>query len=377
MQLLVDGMVFEVAGHGGNLRIFQEVLPRLCALDPDFDIAIVTAGRPQQPLPYHERISNIIFPPFERLIRPGRLFLWSLQRPVRALVQMPWINHVSPFIWHSSYYTLPIRPHGPIVTTVLDLLHERYDDLFNRWDDDWFRKQKRRCVEQSDAILCISETTRRDVIDAFDVEAERVIAIPLAPSTAFRRLRAGELSVMQAGKPYLLYVGGRSHYKNFKMLLKTYAQWAHRREIDLLLVGSPLSPAETQVIIDLQMTSAVKVLSGISDQHLCEIYNQAVAFVYPSLYEGFGIPVLEAMASGCQLIASHIPSTVEIAGNVPIYFDPTRTDSLIAALDLALARHFDRDHQHLEQGIQRAANYSWDLTARRTLKMYQSLVSPA
>lgn len=374
MRLLVDGMVFEVVGHGGNLRIFQEVLPRLCAFNPELEIVIVTAGRPQQPLPGHERITNLIFPPLERLIRPGRFFLWSLQRPVRAFVQMPWIGPVSPYIWHSSYYTLPARPQGPIVTTVLDLLHERYNGLFSRWDDDWFRKQKRRCIEHSDAILCISETTRRDVINVFDVEPKRVYTVPLAPSTTFHRLSEEERSVTRASKPYFLYVGGRSNYKNFTILLKAYSQWTHRHKIDLLLVGSPLNPMEAQEIATLQMQSVVNVLSDISDLRLCQLYNEAIAFVYPSLYEGFGIPVLEAMASGCQVIASHIPSTVEIAGEIPIYFDPARIDSLIAALDLAMARHFNRDLRRLEQGVQRSASYTWDRTAQQTLQIYRNLV---
>jgi alpha-1,3-rhamnosyl/mannosyltransferase len=100
-----------------------------------------------------------------------------------------------------------------------------------------------------------------------------------------------------------------------------------------------------------------------------------VGFVYTSWYEGFGLPVLEAMASGCRVIASRIPSTVETAGDVPVYFDPADAESLITALDLTWLEYSSANIHRVDHGISQAAGYSWDLTAQRTLQVYRNLVA--
>jgi alpha-1,3-rhamnosyl/mannosyltransferase len=103
------------------------------------------------------------------------------------------------------------------------------------------------------------------------------------------------------------------------------------------------------------------------------LYNQAAAFVHPSLYEGFGIPLLEAMACGCPVVASRIPTTREVAGDCPIYFDPMQPDELITALDVALAE--GRNSERVRRGLEWVKQYSWDRTARETLQVYRALFS--
>ena len=115
----------------------------------------------------------------------------------------------------------------------------------------------------------------------------------------------------------------------------------------------------------------VKVLSGLNDDLVCELYNKATAFIYPSLYEGFGIPLLEAMQCGCPIIASDIPSSREIAQNCPIYFSPQDENELIQAMDSIIKE--DEDSERLAHGYDRAKSFSWDTTAQKTLEIYQSL----
>ena len=104
---------------------------------------------------------------------------------------------------------------------------------------------------------------------------------------------------------------------------------------------------------------------------LCRLYNQAVAFVYPSLYEGFGIPLLEAMTCGCPIVASRIPSTVEVAGDCPIYFDPAEEDDLVNALDIALSE--GRNSERVQAGFEKVKSYSWDKTTAQTLQVYRAV----
>ena len=114
------------------------------------------------------------------------------------------------------------------------------------------------------------------------------------------------------------------------------------------------------------------MLQHIDDADLCRLYNQAAAFVYPSLYEGFGIPLLEAMACGCPIIASQIPSTAEVAADCPIYFAATDEGSLLEAMDIAVTE--GRNSARVHYGLERARRYSWDMTARKILETYQSLI---
>jgi glycosyltransferase involved in cell wall biosynthesis len=138
----------------------------------------------------------------------------------------------------------------------------------------------------------------------------------------------------------------------------------------VLVGGKSFSESEQQLMEKLAIAKQVKLLSNIDDETLCCLYNRALAFVYPSIYEGFGMPLLEAMACGCPIIASCIPSTVEVAGNSPIYFDPSEEDNLLNALDTALSE--GRNSERIQAGLERVKFYSWDKTAAQTLEVYRS-----
>ncbi len=112
-------------------------------------------------------------------------------------------------------------------------------------------------------------------------------------------------------------------------------------------------------------------MTNLDDEALCRIYNQTTAFILPSLYEGFGIPLLEAMACGCPVVASRIPSTIEVAGDCPIYFQPEEVETLTAALDIVMNE--GRDSERVKAGLDLVKRYSWNITAERTLKVYRSL----
>ena len=105
---------------------------------------------------------------------------------------------------------------------------------------------------------------------------------------------------------------------------------------------------------------------------MCYLYNRALAFIYPSLYEGFGIPLLEAMACGCPIVASRIPSTIEVAGDCPVYFNPNDVEELISALDIIIPE--GRNSKRTRSGLERVKKYSWQKTAEQTLEVYHSLV---
>jgi glycosyltransferase involved in cell wall biosynthesis len=226
----------------------------------------------------------------------------------------------------------------------------------------------------ADKVICISETTRKDVQSYYGIDSAKLQAIPLAYNQDFRRLKNGGCpQKLPNNRPFLLYVGSRGLYKNFKTLLQAYSVWQRRDEVDLLVVGSDWSDQERRRLADWGCVEQVHLLPAVDDQLLACLYNHAQAFVYPSLFEGFGIPLLEAMACGCPVVASRIPTTVEVANEHPFYFEPTDVDDLLAALDAALFE--GRQPARVESGVRRAQQYSWNSTAEKTLQVYRSLTS--
>ena len=171
--------------------------------------------------------------------------------------------------------------------------------------------------------------------------------------------------------PFILFVGERKGYKNFNCLLDAFCNWKMRNEIKLIAVGKPWDYEEEAYITDKGINKRVEVISSISDDELAGLYSASEAVVHPSLYEGFGFPIVESMATGSKLVASDIPTTREIAGDIPIYFDQNDSTSLIEALNIAVEKQLTE--KEVSDIGQHAFQYNWDNTARETIKVYKSL----
>lgn len=347
----------------------------MCDIDESIRIKLLTTGKLKQALPTHARISYLSIYQAERYVqrylRPGRLWKPIVVQTVQ-FVRGLWIGPTKDKIWHSTYYTIPHKWDGPSVVTVVDMIYERFPELFNRPRDERLREQKRRCVLAAEAVICVSETTRKDVHRFYGVDPGKVRVVPLAYSDVFRRLKDSDYPLTPATtRPFLLYVGERAHHKNFDGLLSAYGVWPSQKEVALVVVGKQWSADEKKRLVELGIRDRVHLLQDIDDDSLCHLYNQAAALVYSSLYEGFGIPLLEAMACGCPTVASRIPSTVEVAGSVPIYFEPRRAEDLLVALDRVLLE--GRRSQRTLMGLRHVKQYSWDKAAEQTLEVYRNL----
>jgi glycosyltransferase involved in cell wall biosynthesis len=387
LEVVVDGIIYQLQAHGGISRIFSEILPRMCGMDDSLHITLLSEGELKQSLPEHGRITHQTIPPVLRYLGPVFRYLrprrvWKPVIPLaRRFVRRLWIGRGGGKIWHSTYFTMPERWNGASVVTVVDMVYERFPDLFVGPEEDQFKlkrdydqflTEKRGCVLAADAVLCISDTTRRDVQHFYSMNSDRLHVIPLACSDAFRQLeQRHEVFEASTRGPFLLYVGSRVHYKNFDGFLKAYNTWSGREEIALVVVGGPWSASEEGRLVELGIRDQVHLITDVGDETLCHLYNQAAAFVHPSLYEGFGIPLLEAMACGCPVVASRIPSTREVGGEIPIYFEPTEVDDLLAALDIAISE--GRNSERVQAGLERAKSYSWDRTAVQTLEVYRQI----
>ncbi len=369
MRIFIDGVIFSLQKKGGISRIFAEVLSPMCALDSALDITLLAQDCDRHILPQHDRIHVV---PGEDWSQ-SRLFNKGIIK--KLLVKIQRFFYLSNFfldtsaIWYSSYYTLPSRWQGPAVMLAADLIHELYPNSFVGVKNDDFRERKRRCITRADAVICISETTRKDLIAFYKIDPQKTHVALLAHNTVFRPLGQDIYRYKRVTeRPFLLYIGTRVHYKNYDLFIKTYAQWAYVKEVDVVFVGPELSIEEQHVLDVLGIAGRVHVLKGVDDERLCVLYNQALAFIYPSIYEGFGVPLLEAMACGCPVVASDIPSTREIAADVPYYFRFHDQRDLIRSLEEVWQR--EGVDERITRGMERCRNYSWQKTAQQTLGIF-------
>jgi glycosyltransferase involved in cell wall biosynthesis len=251
------------------------------------------------------------------------------------------------------------------VITVYDLIREKFTPNAS------LMTQRQQSIYDSDAIICISGTTARDLVEHYDVDSNRISVIPLGV----------EHSVFHVSKPKenlvspfnLIYVGERDGYKNFSLLLDSFHQSASlRSKFRVLVFGKPWTPRERKLLLELQLTGHFIQLRG-GDRYLNSIYQKSVALVVTSRYEGFGLPVLEAMASGCLVVSTREGSLAEICGGLDIPFrhdDPHSLEvALFKALDFRLSDVYSE-----KDLIDYSTQFTWSNTAQQTYSVYSELL---
>jgi glycosyltransferase involved in cell wall biosynthesis len=251
------------------------------------------------------------------------------------------------------------------------MIHEKFSSALDPTNN--LSRIKAEAIDRADHVICISESTRKDLIEILGTDEKKVSTIYLAytPNDCLD----GDIKYFpQIEKPYLLYVGPRSNYKNFSRLLEVYNNSQKLRQ-DFQLVcfgGEKFSSAEAKQIQDFQLDGKVVQIPG-DDDILAHLYRQAAAFIYPSLYEGFGIPPLEAMSFGCPVVCSNVSSIPEIVGDAGEYFDPYDLDSMSHSIEKVL--YSDTTASNLKRlGSERIKLFSWDLCAAQTSAVYRSLL---
>ena len=324
MEIVVDTHIYKLHPNGGICRIFNETLPRMCELDEQVKFLMLRNGISiDQIPPRHQRINYSHYQQnlreFSRKEWRNPLFDKVLSKIVHRLLRECGKNQ----IWHSTYYTQPETWKGKRVVTVADFIGEKFQIFGKEFFPETQRKWMRSCVENADAVLCISETTKQDLLEIYQtVDSKKVKVVHLSCGDGFYQMDEVNFSeeLQSIDMPYFMFIGHRDYYKNFKILCEAFAKWSKRNNFMIVAVGKPIQKGEEEFWEELGIRDRVKILSCLDDEKVCQLYNKATAFVYPSLYEGFGIPLLEAMNCGCPIIASDIPSTREIATDCPVYF---------------------------------------------------------
>lgn len=275
-------------------------------------------------------------------------------------------------IYHATYYnsrnlSLAKSFGFKTVITVFDMISEIYPDRPPRFR--FFRDTKRKSINLADGIICISESTKNDLVRIFGFEEKRIEVVHLASS--FQKDASDNLQTPRTN--LILYVGNRAGYKNFSILLRAFGASSSLRSKFTLVAfgGGKFDDGEEREITDLELQGSVIHVSG-DDLRLRDLYLTSKVLVYPSLYEGFGLPLLEAMSLGCPVITSNVSSMPEIGNDAVLYFNPTNAKELQSLLERTLINEELLDGLST-RGLARSGEFSWRMTALKTLDLYNRL----
>jgi len=263
------------------------------------------------------------------------------------------------FIFHSSYNRVTSNPKARQVVTIHDFVHEKFYSGVRRY---LHLHQKNKSINGAAKIITVSENTKRDLLDYHpQISPENIAVIYNGVSEDFYPL--AEKSPVT--KPYLLFVGSRAYYKNFIFTIDLVKE---QKEFDLFIVGSALNKKEEQTLNN-KLGGRWKLFSGVDNAALNKIYNHAFALIYPSAYEGFGIPLLEAMKAGVPFIALNTSSIPEVAGAAGILIDGLDVEHFSKALETINTQ----GQEIVAKGFLQAAKFSWEKSYAETKAVYQSL----
>ena len=294
-----------------------------------------------------------------------------------SFVARPMIRRWQPDVVHETYFHKQGNSADkfPRVVTVFDMIAELDAQQQSKQPVDFKSTDKYQAVQRADHVICISEHTRQDLVRLFDVSPNKLSVIHLGCDQPLPEQYAAEVQ-RKIQRPFLLYVGLREGYKNFAGMVNAIAaSLILKKDFDIIAFGGgEFTLSERQLIsslgFDLQQ---VRQLGG-TDQELNSLYSQAAAFIYPSTYEGFGLPPLEAMAMQCPVVSSCASSMPEVIGDAAEFFDPDDTDSMRFAIEQVVLSE-ERKQDLIKKGNQRVTQFRWSTCAEKTLVVYQAVVN--
>lgn len=349
-MLVLDNIIFSLQKSGGISVVWSELLKRLQLNNVNFKCI------------EYDSINNInrnqLNIAFEKIkIRKKRLL--NISRYLS-----PRISCEKAFIFHSSYYRTCSNPKAINITTVHDFTYEYYYTGIKKRVHLW---QKYRAIAKSDYIICISENTKHDLLKFLpDInEAKiRVIYNGVSDDYFFIRERENLKFPFDLGT-YVLFVGSREKYKNFELTVKAVAY----SKLKLVIVGAPLLTEEVELLQEELGQSNFIAVGRVSNEELNHLYNGAMALLYPSEYEGFGIPVLEAQRAGCPVIAYNASSIPEVIGDTPLLINILSIESITKCFDILKVK--EERENIVYRGIENAKRFTWDRMYEQVIELYK------
>jgi glycosyltransferase involved in cell wall biosynthesis len=390
MKILFDHQIFEEQRFGGISRYFCEVIEVLHRLDQfSVDISLKYSRNEylRQSVFSHKMNGD---PSAYENFMPGHNFKgkWSLyvawnkiKKPlsisdINKELSIKALKNQDFDVFHPTYYDdyfLKYLGDKPFVLTVYDMIHEIYPEFFGLVDK--VSERKRNLAKKAHKILAISECTKKDLVRIFGIAPEKIVVTHLASSMALTKgmLPVSSLDTVLPTR-YILFVGARTIYKNFYFFINSMRSLMEADPgLHIFCTGGSFTKNEIIFFETHGIADRVHHHSA-SDAELGLLYQRALAFVFPSLYEGFGIPVLEAFSNACPAVLARTGSLPEIGGDAAVYFEPKDAQSVHAAMTEVLYQP-GRSAELVLLGRQRLQQFSWERTGQETAAVYRALAA--
>jgi len=373
VRLALDGEVFCWNQKRGIPRVYREILTRVGQIDPEIEVRVGVQGEMRTAILDELGFKVDRIPRLSPTLRPW--CLWRHITPgVNSILRRMYWRRCKADVYHTTHYSLP-PVAGPAFCIVHDMMPEQFPDSFPGSDRIDLCLRKKKAVERSDLVLCSSQNTRRDVTRLLGVPGDKCRIMHMAgfPGEQVRRV-AGPTRKPQ--KPFFLYVGGyRMPYKNFAFVAECLGDPAFSAfsQFDLVVAGPETPTVEERDRYGDRLRGRLRFLDNCDDDDLIRLYSTCSAFLMPSLYEGFGLPVLEALACGAAVICSDRSSLPEVGGDAVYYFDPESPQEFRDALTEALAE--GRCSDAVKRRVQHARRFSWEKTTREFCKTVRDISS--
>ena len=376
MRIAIDGRTIQ-DHFPGIARYVYNLVSAL--VDLDVEIELLLLHDPERPSTRFnlETLRDVRLIPL-----PLVPFSWRSQLVIPRL-----LRRLEADLYHSTYYVMPYMAGCPTVVTLYDTIPFLFPEyLPSGWARWFYPRAMRLAAGRSGLILAISEAAADDLSHFLSLESSSVLVTPLAADTRFRPVEdrmALERWKQAAGLPprYVLYLGINKPHKNLARLVRAWrlvsdaweTAWGDLPALVLAGKEDPRYPDARQAVDEAKLEQSVIFLGDVPDQDLPELYNGAILFVFPSLYEGFGLPVLEAMACGVPVACSNRSSLPEIVGPAAMTFNPEDEHEMAEAIVTLLRDPMELDRRR-RLGLAQSRQFSWRRTAQFTLDAYRRLL---
>ena len=362
-------ITMEAAWHripGGTGRVAVELANALSRRD-DIEIEGVSAWHFNQPSVNYQPSIDV-----RRLLWPRPLLYESWTRS--PIPRLKTANH---HLVHSTTVVAPPPGAAPMVVNVHDLAFRRFPERFPKRSRKLFERSWQRVLDRADAVLCPSAATSADLLAA-GLDAHRLHLVPLGhdPLTVSPEALLQIREQIGVQGKFILAVGTLEPRKNIPTLIKAFNNLASSHDVELVLagpIGWGVTPEDLMGSLDKTVRNRIRIVGEVSTPQLAALYTEASAFCYPSLLEGFGLPVLEAMSYSTPVVTSKGTATEEVAGDAALMVDPASVHEVSEALDFLLTSESEAD-EIANRGYQRSKTFSWDATAAATVDVYRKLM---
>jgi glycosyltransferase involved in cell wall biosynthesis len=365
MNIHFDSQIFLLQKYGGISRYFSKIIEIISGED---NCSIVTPG----PLIHKNGYIN------DKNNYNGIYFPYIPSKLVKSLlyynnmISNIYFRKRQPDILHETYYLKTnIKSSCLRVITIHDMIPELFPDLFLH---DTLAMLKKSAINRADKIICVSKNTKNDLMNYYDIEQDKISVIH--HGYKFKNLKNNKkIKPGLVSSPFLLFIGNRNLYKNFSLMLEAYSTSKMLKNNFKIIAfgGGKLNKIEKEFINSLKISGdKVKQING-DDNLLSTLYSNAAAFVFPSKYEGFGMPLLEAMAHGCPVICSNSGAMHEVANKAAKYFNPDSCSDLRTAIECIV---YDNELKSIliNRGIEQVKQFSWSKCVQKTLNVYRDKI---